>query len=130
MKAIERKERIMVYGDYDVDGTTRWPWSRRSFEGCKCLWFPTSLCATEKGTGSRPRGGARQGVGVHGVDHPGLRDQRFDALAAAAEVGIDTIVCDHHLPADTLPTTTALLNPKKDAPTRSRNCPGRGRPNC
>ena len=38
----------------------------------------------------------------------------FDALAAAAEVGIDTIVCDHHLPADTLPITTALLNPKQE----------------
>jgi single-stranded-DNA-specific exonuclease len=38
----------------------------------------------------------------------------FDALAAAAEEGIDTIVCDHHLPADTLPITTALLNPKQE----------------
>ena len=41
----------------------------------------------------------------------------FDALAAAAEVGIDTIVCDHHLPADTLPVTTALLNPKQEGCT-------------
>ena len=38
----------------------------------------------------------------------------FDALAAAAEAGIDTIVCDHHLPAETLPVTHALLNPKRE----------------
>ena len=115
MKAIERKERIMVYGDYDVDGTTSVAMVSSFFRGLQVPVVPYIPMRYGEGYGVSPKGVERakvSGCTVLITLDCGTKD--FDALAAAAEVGIDTIVCDHHLPADTLPVTTALLNPKQE----------------
>ena len=115
MKAIERKERIMVYGDYDVDGTTSVAMVSSFFRGLQVPVVPYIPMRYGEGYGVSPKGVERakvSGCTVLITLDCGTKD--FDALAAAAEVGIDTIVCDHHLPADTLPITTALLNPKQE----------------
>jgi single-stranded-DNA-specific exonuclease len=118
MKAIERKERIMVYGDYDVDGTTSVAMVSSFFRGLQVPVVPYIPMRYGEGYGVSPKGVERakvSGCTVLITLDCGTKD--FDALAAAAEVGIDTIVCDHHLPADTLPITTALLNPKQEGCT-------------
>ena len=118
MKAIERKERIMVYGDYDVDGTTSVAMVSSFFRGLQVPVVPYIPMRYGEGYGVSPKGVERakvSGCTVLITLDCGTKD--FDALAAAAEVGIDTIVCDHHLPADTLPVTTALLNPKQEGCT-------------
>lgn len=115
MKAIERKERIMVYGDYDVDGTTSVAMVSSFFRGLQVPVVPYIPMRYGEGYGVSPKGVERakvSGCTVLITLDCGTKD--FDALAAAAEEGIDTIVCDHHLPADTLPITTALLNPKQE----------------
>ena len=118
MKAIERKERIMVYGDYDVDGTTSVAMVSSFFRGLQVPVVPYIPMRYGEGYGVSPKGVERakvSGCTVLITLDCGTKD--FDALAAAAEVGINTIVCDHHLPADTLPVTTALLNPKQEGCT-------------
>jgi single-stranded-DNA-specific exonuclease len=115
MKAIEGNERIMVYGDYDVDGTTSVAMVSSFFKGLQVQVLPYIPMRYGEGYGVSPKGVERakvSGCSLLITLDCGTKD--FDALAAAAEAGIDTIVCDHHLPADTLPQAHALLNPKQE----------------
>lgn len=115
MKAVERNERIMVYGDYDVDGTTSVAMVSSFFKGLQVPVLPYVPMRYGEGYGVSPKGVERakvSGCTLLITLDCGTKD--FDALAAAAEAGIDTIVCDHHLPSDTLPVTHALLNPKQE----------------
>ena len=115
MQAIERNERIMIYGDYDVDGTTSVAMVSSFFKGLQVQVLPYVPMRYGEGYGVSPKGVERakvSGCTLLITLDCGTKD--FDALAAAAEAGIDTIVCDHHLPADTLPVTHALLNPKQE----------------
>ena len=115
MQAIERNERIMVYGDYDVDGTTSVAMVSSFFKGLQMQVLPYIPMRYGEGYGVSPKGVERakvSGCSLLITLDCGTKD--FDALAAAAEAGIDTIVCDHHLPAETLPVTHALLNPKQE----------------
>ena len=115
MKAIDRKERIMVYGDYDVDGTTSVAMVSSFLKGLQVQVVPYVPMRYGEGYGVSPKGVERakvSGCTVLITLDCGTKD--FEALDAAAKAGIDTIVCDHHLPADTLPQTHALLNPKQD----------------
>jgi single-stranded-DNA-specific exonuclease len=115
MKAIERNERIMVYGDYDVDGTTSVAMVSSFLKGLQVPVLPYIPMRYGEGYGVSPKGVERAKVsGCTLIITLDCGTKDFDALAAAAEAGIDTIVCDHHLPADTLPTTHALLNPKRE----------------
>lgn len=115
MKAIDRKERIMVYGDYDVDGTTSVAMVSSFLKGLQVQVVPYVPMRYGEGYGVSPKGVERakvSGCTVLITLDCGTKD--FEALDVAAKAGIDTIVCDHHLPADTLPETHALLNPKQD----------------
>ena len=115
MKAIERNERIMVYGDYDVDGTTSVAMVSSFLKGLQVPVLPYIPMRDGEGYGVSPKGVERAKVsGCTLIITLDCGTKDFDALAAAAEAGIDTIVCDHHLPAETLPVTHALLNPKRE----------------
>ena len=115
MKAIERNERIMVYGDYDVDGTTSVAMVSSFLKGLQVPVLPYIPMRYGEGYGVSPKGVERAKVsGCTLIITLDCGTKDFDALAAAAEAGIDTIVCDHHLPAETLPVTHALLNPKRE----------------
>ena len=111
-KAIEREENFLVYGDYDVDGTTAVSLLYsflRSFYGNVATYIPDRY--TEG-----------YGISYEGIDF--ASDNDIDLIVAldcgikavekvlyAKEKGIDFIICDHHLPGETLPQALAILNP-------------------
>ena len=117
-KAILKRERIMVYGDYDVDGTTSVAMVSSFLEGLDVQIVPYIPMRYQEGYGVSKEGVERarkSGCTILLTLDCGTKD--FEALNYAASFGIDTIVCDHHLPADELPNCYALLNPKQP------NCP-------
>ena len=113
-KAINRGERIMVYGDYDVDGTTSVAMVSTFLEGLNVQIVPYIPMRYQEGYGVSKDGvdrARKSGCTVLITLDCGTKD--FEALEYAASFGIDTIVCDHHLPADEIPNCFALLNPKQ-----------------
>jgi single-stranded-DNA-specific exonuclease len=116
LTAIERKEKILVYGDYDVDGTT----------SVSCMFrFLQKVCDTDKIDFYIPHR-YREGYGISKLGIDFARENNFNLIIAldcgiksvaliqyAQEHGIDFIVCDHHMPDDELPPAVAILNPKQ-----------------
>jgi single-stranded-DNA-specific exonuclease len=114
VRAIANKEKLLVYGDYDVDGTN----------GAALLWtFLTSVHANvEYFIPDRIKDG--YGLSVSGVERAKERgvqlllsvDCGITALKPvdrAKELGLDVIICDHHEPADVIPSAYAVLDPLK-----------------
>jgi len=112
--AIENHERILVYGDYDVDGTTS---VACMYQFLRKLTFDLDFYIPHR---------YREGYGVSkaGVDY--AKDHSFtliisldcgiksvELIAYAKDLGIDFIVCDHHLPDAELPPAVAILNAKQ-----------------
>jgi len=127
-QAIEQKERILIYGDYDVDGTMAVVvllTALRSLGASVDAYIPHRLT---DGYGMRVpvieqahAGGYRV---VLSVD-TGIREH--DVLERARELGLDCIVTDHHLPKDHLPTACAILNPRRpDCAYPEKNLSGVG----
>ena len=113
-QALDLKERILVYGDYDVDGTTSVAlvYSFLKQLGADCSFYIPD------------RNSEGYGVSVAGIDHAitsgvnlvialdlGIKATAMVDKAAAA--GIDFIICDHHLPDAILPRAVAVLDPKR-----------------
>jgi single-stranded-DNA-specific exonuclease len=113
-RAILGHERIMVYGDYDVDGITSVAMVSSFLEGLDVQIVPYIPMRYQEGHGVSKEGvdrARKSGCTILITLDCGTKD--FEALNYAASFGIDTIVCDHHLPADELPNCFALLNPKQ-----------------
>ena len=114
-QALGAKERIMVYGDYDVDGTTAVALVYRylqNFYSNMVYYIPTR---DDEGYGISMQSidyAESQGVKLIIVLDCGIK--AVEEIAAARERGIDFIVCDHHVPDDELPPAAAILNPKQD----------------
>jgi single-stranded-DNA-specific exonuclease len=120
IEASRQEEKILVYGDYDVDGTT----AVASFFSFLQKWYPAGL--VDYYIPHRYREG--YGVSRQGIDF--AKAQGFtlivsldcgikstDLITYAASLGIAFIICDHHLPDAVLPPAVAILNPKqKDCP--------------
>lgn len=113
--AIARKEKVLIYGDYDVDGTTAIVVLKTAIEmcgGCVDFYVPHRI---REGYGMRDEvieqaalGGVRLIISVD----TGIR--AFAAAATAKSLGIDLIVTDHHLPgADGVPQALTVLNPNQ-----------------
>lgn len=120
-KAVERlnsalggKEKIMVYGDYDVDGTTAVALVYRYLQNYYSrleYYIPTR---EDEGYGISLQSidyAASIGVSLIIVLDCGIK--AIDEIAYAKSKGIDFIVCDHHVPDDVLPDAAAILNPKR-----------------
>lgn len=114
-RALGDGERIMVYGDYDVDGTTAvalvYSFLLR-FTGLVSFYIPDRY---KEGYGISFAGvehAAREGVGLIIALDCGIK--AIDKVARASELGIDMIICDHHRPGDHLPQAVAVLDPKRD----------------
>ncbi len=114
-RALGEGERIMVYGDYDVDGTTAvalmYGFLLR-FTGNVIFYIPDRYA---EGYGISTQGidkAAEEGVGLIIALDCGIKS--VDKVAYAAEKGIDFIICDHHRPGDVLPAAVAVLDPKRD----------------
>lgn len=113
-QAMGRKERILVYGDYDVDGTTAvalvYKFLQQFYSNID-YYIPD-------------RYNEGYGVSVKGVDYAyetGVKlvivldcgIKAVEEIAYAKEKGIDFIICDHHVPDDILPPAVAILNAKR-----------------
>ncbi|GIV40553.1 MAG: single-stranded-DNA-specific exonuclease RecJ [Thermonema sp.] len=126
--AIQQQEPILLYGDYDVDGTTATAMMYRFLKPLHpALYYYTPNRHIEG-----------YGVSIQGVDYAiahgcklmitldcGIKD--FKAIEYARKKGIDVIVCDHHLPGERLPGAKATLNPKRtDCPYPYKELSGCG----
>ena len=114
-EAVKRNEPIMVYGDYDVDGTTAvalvYSFLRRL--GLSSLLFYIPDRYTE-GYGISVKAidyAQRKGVGLIIALDCGIK--ATEKVAYAKTKGIDFIICDHHLPGDTIPEAVAVLDSKR-----------------
>ena len=127
-RALRDKEPILIYGDYDVDGTTSVVLLTKAFElagGIATYHVPHRLT---EGYGMRSdvvEAAAAQGVKLLVSVDTGIRASAV--VRRAAELGIDVIVTDHHLPEAGLPPALAVLNPNRaDCPYPEKNLCGAG----
>ena len=113
-EALGRKERILVYGDYDVDGCSAVALVYRflqKFYSNIDYYIPDR---NEDGYGVSRKGvdyACETGVGLVIVLDCGIK--ATDEVAYAKEKGIDFIICDHHVPGPELPPAVAILNAKR-----------------
>jgi single-stranded-DNA-specific exonuclease len=114
ISAIQSGEKIMVFGDYDVDGTTATALVFRvlsSLQAKAVFYIPDRY---REGYGISIAGiesAAEQGVSLIVALDCGIK--AHDKVQYAKERSIDFIICDHHLPGDTLPEAFAVLDPKR-----------------
>jgi single-stranded-DNA-specific exonuclease len=115
-KALGNKEKILVYGDYDVDGTTA---------VALVYKFLEQFCLKSKLDYYIPdRSDEGSGISVQGIDYAhengikliialdcGIKAK--DVIEYAATLGIDIIVCDHHMPDEELPPALAVVDAKR-----------------
>lgn len=116
--AIGRKERIMVFGDYDVDGCTAVALVYKflnQFYGNIEYYIPDRY---NEGYGVSTA--SIDYANTHGVSLIIILDcgiKAVEEIAYAKSLGIDFIICDHHMPDDILPEAVAILNPKREDDT-------------
>lgn len=117
-KALGSKERILVYGDYDVDGTTAvalvYKYIRNFYSNID-YYIPTR---DDEGYGISNAVidmAAEQGVKLIIILDCGIKANA--EIAYARSLGIDFIICDHHVPDEELPDAVAILNPKLEGST-------------
>ena len=117
-EAMGKKERIMVYGDYDVDGTTAvalvYKFLQQFYSNID-YYIPDRY---EEGYGVSVKGvdyAYETGVKLIIVLDCGIK--AVDEIAYAKEKGIDFIICDHHVPDEILPPAVAILNAKQSGST-------------
>lgn len=117
-RAMGSKERIMVYGDYDVDGCTAVALVFRylqNFYSELDFYIPTRY---DEGYGITRKcidEFADQGVKLVIILDCGIKTN--EEIEHAASLGIDFIICDHHKPGAELPKAAAILNPKLEGST-------------
>ncbi len=116
--AMGRKERIMVYGDYDVDGCTAvalvYKFLQQFYSNIE-YYIPDRY---DEGYGVSRKGidlAAERDVKLIIVLDCGIK--AIDEIAYAKERGIDFIICDHHVPDEVMPPAVAILNPKREDST-------------
>lgn len=114
-EAISRGERILVYGDYDVDGTT----SVALLMAYLGEYYPNVASYIPD------RYTEGYGVSFEGIDFAEDNEigliialdcgiKAIEQVAYAREKGIDFVICDHHRPGEVLPGAAAVLDPKRD----------------
>ncbi|TKB96336.1 single-stranded-DNA-specific exonuclease RecJ [Pedobacter cryophilus] len=113
-RALKNEEHILVYGDYDVDGTTSVALTYSFFKQIHPninYYIP-----------DRYKEG--YGISTQGIEYAAENNytliialdcgiKSVDKVAYATEKGIDFIICDHHLPGDEIPAAVAVLDPKR-----------------
>jgi len=113
-KAIENQENILIYGDYDVDGTT----------AVSLMYSYITTLHNNVATYIPDRYAEGYGVSYQGIDFADDNDfsliialdcgiKAIEKVAYAKEKNIDFIICDHHKPGEEIPKAVAVLNPKR-----------------
>lgn len=112
--AMGHKERILVYGDYDVDGCTAvalvYKFLRQFYSNID-YYIPDRY---DEGYGVSKKGidyAAETGVKLIIILDCGIK--AIEEITYAKQLGIDFIICDHHVPDETMPPAVAILNPKR-----------------
>lgn len=113
--AMGRKERIMVYGDYDVDGCTAvalvYKFLQQFYSNID-YYIPDRY---DEGYGVSKKGiDHAQETGVKLIIILDCGIKAIDEIAYAKSLGIDFIICDHHVPDEVMPPAVAILNPKRE----------------
>ena len=113
-KAIDQNEKILVYGDYDVDGTTSvalvFSYLRNFYSNCD-YYIPDRY--------SEGYGVSEAGIiwaeenGFSLIVALDLGVKASDMVKLANYKGIDFIICDHHMPGESIPNAVAVLDPKR-----------------
>src|SRR6187549_2384364 len=115
--ARDRREKVMIYGDYDVDGTTA--------VGCMYSFLVQVLGPEELNYYIPHRYREGYGISTQGVDHA-IREgyslvialdcgiKSIELINHARQNNVDFIVCDHHIPGSQLPPAVAILNPNQN----------------
>ena len=116
LTAFEKKEKILVFGDYDVDGTT----------SVACMYKFLSKIYDPALLDFYIPHRYREGYGVSKMGIYFAKENNFsliisldcgiksvELISYAKDIGIDFIVCDHHLPDEEIPPAVAILNPKQ-----------------
>ncbi len=114
-QAISQKERVMVYGDYDVDGIT----AVALVYNFLTRWMDDPLFYIPD------RYAEGYGISEKGIDYAADNGAKLiialdcgikacSKVAYAKRKGIDFIICDHHLPGDSIPEAVAVLDPKRE----------------
>ncbi len=112
--AMRKNEKILVYGDYDVDGTTS---VSLVYKFLKQFYSNVDFYIPD-------RYNEGYGISIQGIDFAAANDYKLvialdcgiKAIAKvkyAASIGVDFIICDHHTPDDELPPAIAVLDPKR-----------------
>ena len=114
-KAVKEGEKVMIYGDYDVDGTTAVSlvYKFLSQIGHKNLLFYIPDRYVDG-----------YGISIRSIDHAVRKGvtlvialdcgiKAVEKVAYAKQKGVDFIICDHHLPAEEIPQAVAVLDPKR-----------------
>jgi single-stranded-DNA-specific exonuclease len=114
LKAFESKERILIFGDYDVDGTTAvasvYQFFKEKHENID-FYIPHR---SKEGYGISKIGiDYAKSFGVSLIISLDCGIKSVELVGYAKELGIDFIICDHHLPEEILPAAVAILNPKQ-----------------
>jgi single-stranded-DNA-specific exonuclease len=112
-EAMHRNEKILVYGDYDVDGTTAVTMVYSFLEsiGVGCDYYSPDRYAEGYGFSMKGVDYAKEnGCSLIITLDCGVRDSQ--KIEYARSLGIDVIVCDHHMPAE-IPDAAAVLDPKR-----------------
>ena len=113
-KAISKKEKILVYGDYDVDGVTS--------VALVYSYLIKNYSNIIKYIPDRYKEG--YGISIEGIDYARSEKVKliisldcgitaFDKIDYANELEIDFIICDHHIPLEKIPNAVAVLDPKR-----------------
>ena len=134
-QAITKGEKILIYGDYDVDGTTAVALMYRFLQNLASNLSPLTFNLDYYIPDRYTEG---YGVSTQGIDYASAQGCRLiitldcgikavEKVAYAASKGIDVIVCDHHTPGDELPAAVAVLNMKRhDCPYPYKELSGCG----
>jgi single-stranded-DNA-specific exonuclease len=112
--AIEKKEGVLIFGDYDVDGTTS--------VSLAYSFFKDFFAESDYYIPDRYKEG--YGISQQGIDFAKEKDYKLiialdcgirsiELVDYANSLGIDFIICDHHLPGEELPNAVAVLDPKR-----------------
>ena len=113
--AIQENQKILVYGDYDVDGTTS---VALVYDFLRNIYAHVSFYIPDRYTEG-------YGISLKGIDFADDNDfnliisldcgiKAIDKVAYANDKNIDFIICDHHRPGDELPAAHAVLDPKRN----------------
>ena len=114
-KAIINKENILVYGDYDVDGTTSVALMSSYLKTKHSLVYTYIPNRYDEGYGISYKGinfALENNFSLIIALDCGVK--AIEKVAYAKQLGIDFIICDHHRPADKIPESAAVLDPKQD----------------